>query len=200
MIIISAAQFETAPLHAKLKGEVDIDWALCGVGALAAAAAGQRLQAACRGREVLFIGTCGTFGNFNRVELCRAHTLHWSPTCGRAGLAYAVDETPPLALASSACYEDLPAAQVFCAPNVSVINTLPEAAQADMLCVENIEAYACLFSLAKTAKTVDVLLAITNAIGKDAHQQWRKHHAQAATLTAEYVIPKRLINFAQEGT
>ena len=39
---------------------------------------------------------------------------------------------------------------------------------------ENIESYACLPLLAKTAKTIDVLLAITNALGQQAHQHWQE--------------------------
>ena len=197
MIIASAAKFETKPLQAEVaKCAADIDWVFCGVGVLAAAAAGQRMQALSRDQEVLFIGTCGTFGTFKKVELCRTKTIHWSPTCARAGLSYAVDKTPPLSLNSSACYDALPAAEVFCAPNVSLTNTLPSAAQEDMLRVENIEAYAFLSELCATAKTVDVLLAVTNAVGKDAHQQWLQYHTQAAKLTAEYVVQRRFMNCA----
>ena len=190
MIIVSAAKFETELLRVKLRKNADLDWVFCGVGALAAAAAGQRLHTHCHGREVLFIGTCGTFNKFKQVELCRAQTLHWSPTCERVGLSYAVDETLPLQLNSSRRYDDLPAAEVFCAPNISLTNALPAAAQAGMLWVENVEAYACLSLLAKTAQAIDVLLAITNAVGKDAHLQWQRHHPQAAELTATYVMQR----------
>lgn len=195
MVIVSAAEFETKPLRTALTQQANVDWLACGVGALAAATAGQRLHIPCRGREVLFIGTCGTFNKFKQVELCRIKTLHWSPTCERVGLSYAVDETPPLPLNSSGCYDDLPAAEVFCAPNISLTNALPAAAQAGMLCVENVEAYACLSLLTKTARSIDVLLAITNAVGKDAHPQWQRYHIQAAELTATYVMQRRFMNF-----
>ena len=88
----------------------------------------------------------------------------------------------------------MPAAEVFCAPNISLTNALPTTAQADMLCVENVEAYAFLSLLGETARSVDVLLAVTNAVGKDAHQQWRQCHAQAAALTAEGVVQRRFVN------
>ena len=68
---------------------------------------------------------------------------------------------------------------------------MPSVAQEGMLCVENVEAYAFLSALGATAKTVDVLLAVTNAVGKEAHQQWQQHHAQAAQLTAAYVMQRR---------
>ena len=71
MIIASAAKFETKPLQAEMaKCAADIGWIFCGVGVLAAAAAGQRAKALCHNQEVLFIGTCGTFGTFKKVELC----------------------------------------------------------------------------------------------------------------------------------
>lgn len=196
MIIAAAAEFETEPLRGKMTRQADVDWVCCGVGVIAAAAAGQRWQSLCRGREVLFIGTCGTFGTFKKIELCRAHTLHWSPTCARIGASYAVDKTPPRSLNCSAHYSDLPAAAVFCAPNISLTNTLPVTTQAGMLSVENIEAYAFLSMLCDRAQSIDVLLAITNAVGKDAHRQWQQHHAQAAQLTAAYVMRQRLVNFA----
>ena len=196
MIIAAAAEFETEPLRLKIARQADVDWVCCGVGVLAAAAAGQRWQSLCRGREVLFIGTCGTFGTFKKIALCRAHTLHWSPTCARIGSSYAVDETPPRSLNSSAHYSDLPAAAVFCAPNISLTNTLPAATQAGMLAVENIEAYAFLSMLCDSAQSIDVLLAITNAVGEDAQRQWQQHHAQAAQLTATYVRRRRWVSFA----
>ena len=193
MLIISAAAFETKPLQAALAQQTSVDWLTCGVGVPAAAAAVAQAQTLCHDREVLFIGTCGTFAAFTQVTLCRAQTLHWSPTCARLGLSYAVDDTPPLSLNSSGCYNDLPAAEVFCAPNISLTNTLPDA-QKGALCVENIEAYTYLSALRKTARTIDVLLGITNAIGKDAHQQWREHCQQAAALTATYVMQRRFSN------
>ncbi len=196
MIVVAAAKFETEPLRNKLAPQVGIDWLCCGVGVIAAAAAGQRLRISCRGREVIFIGSCGTFGKFKKIMLCRAQALHWSPTCARTGLSYAVDATPPLSCPSSSCYNDLPVAEVFCAPNISLTNTLPAAAPAGILCVENVEAYAFLSQLGDTASSVSVLLAITNAVGKDAHQQWQQHHAQAARLTAAYVMQRRFTSFA----
>ena len=193
MLIISAAEFEAEPLRAALAQHTDINWLTCGVGVLAASAtaAAEHAQAACRGQEVLFIGSCGTFGEFTDVALCQAQTIHWSPTCARDGLSYAVDNTPPLQLNSSTHYHDLPSAEVFCAPNISLTTTLPLNAKKGMLHVENIESYACLPLLAKTAKTIDVLLAITNALGKQAHQHWQENYTKAAVLTAEYVKQQR---------
>ncbi len=191
MIIVSAAAFESAPLCAALAARESVATVVCGVGVIAAATAGQRVRSLCRGREVLFIGTCGTFGAFEQIALCRAQTLHWSPTCARVGLSYAVDKTPPLALDPRSRYDDLPVAEVFCAPNVSLINNLPAAAPAGMLYVENVEAYAFLAALHTAARVVDVLLAVTNAVGRDAARQWRQHHSAAAELTAAYVKRRR---------
>lgn len=192
MIIVSAAAFEVQPLHAALvQRQIAVDWITCGIGVLAAATAAAQARDACCEQEVLFIGTCGTFGDFTGVKLCRAQRLVWSPTCGRAGLSYAVDDTPPLTLAAAPCYATLPAVDVLCAPNVSLVNTQ---AHQYTNCVENIEAYAFLHTLAAVTTTLTVLLAVTNAVGKAARRQWRQHHAHAAQLTAEFVLQKR---FAQ---
>ena len=189
-VFVSAAPFEVQPLQTALSSQA-ASWITCGIGVIAAAAAGVRARSLCRGQEVLFIGTCGTFAAFTGITLCRARTLHWSPTCARAGLSYAVAETPSLPLNASPCYMKLPAAEVFCAPNVSLVATLPASSPATTLCVENIEAYAFLTTLGGVAHTVDVLLAITNKVGKTAQQQWQQHHAQAAALTATYILQQR---------
>ena len=53
--------------------------------------------------------------------------------------------------------------------------------------VENLELYSCIGEIAAQAASLAVVLAVTNAIGPDAHLQWRQNFAGAAGMTAEFV-------------
>jgi hypothetical protein len=189
-ILIAAAKFELDPLCNTLqqRGHTP-ETKLAGVGALNAAKKALRLGEACRGRDVIFVGTCGTFGVFTqRVTLVRAKEVVWIPTCERVRMSYTVkDSAPPVLLPEPPLWcKSLPERKVVCTPAVSLIGTVPEGGQAETM-VENLELYSCIGEIAAQARSVAVVLAITNAVGADSHAQWRQHFAEAAGLTAEFI-------------
>lgn len=187
MIIVSAAGFETSPLLARCADQsIPVTYVECGIGVFLATICGENSRSLCAGQEVLFIGTCGTFVDFTAIEIVKGRSINWLPTARRLDLSYAVDETPQLLLTSSLYCDDLPARDIICAPDISKVCTLPVSLQPTN-CVENIEAYAFLRAIIPVAKTIDVILAITNAIGEEAHRQWQRNQQRAASLTAEYV-------------
>lgn len=191
-ILIAAAKFELDPLTNSLqqRGHTP-ETKLTGVGALNAAKRAKAIGEACRGRDVIFVGTCGAFGPFSKVSLVRAVEVLWAPTCERLGFSYTVkDSAPPIALPEPHAFaRNLPAKKVLCTPAISLVGKLPDGLAADSV-VENLELYSCIGEIAQTAQSLSVILAVTNTVGPDSHAEWRQNFASAAGLTAEFVSSK----------
>jgi hypothetical protein len=188
-VLVAAAKFELDPLVNALQERGHTPEArLTGIGALNAAKKALRLADACRGRDVIFVGTCGSFTPFTKVYLVRATGVHWSPTCERMGLSYTVkDSAPEIALPEPPTFcRSLPPRRVVCSPGISLVGKPPEGIAADTV-VENLELYACVGEILAAAASLAVILAVTNAVGPDSHAQWRQNYAGAAGLTAEFI-------------
>lgn len=191
-VIISAARFELEPLVNGLqqRGHTP-DMLLTGVGAIAAAKKSRVIAEQCRGRDVIFVGTCGSFSSFSKVYLVRAQEVCWSPTCERLKLAYTIkDSMPPLSLPDPPPYLiSLPPKKVLCTPGISLVGALPEGFSTENT-VENLELYSCIAEIATQAQSLAVILAVTNLVGPESHLQWKQNFPIAAGMTAEYVIQK----------
>ncbi len=187
-LFISAAVFEHAPLREYLPTLNDTNFALCGIGPLAAAKAAERLADAARNRDVIFIGTAGVFGEFISPYVARAVGVRWLQADERLGHAYAVDGIyPRIPLPTAPPWAThLPATEVLCTSTISLDPHLPTAVTTAS-CVENLELYSCAGELLASAKSFVALFGITNTIGRHAHQQWQQHHAEAARLTAKFI-------------
>ncbi len=189
IVVIAAAKFELDPLVSALQEKgINPTTKLVGIGALNAAKRAKLVAEACRGRHVVFVGTCGTFGNFSKMHLVRASEVIWLPTCERMQLSYTVKDTaPPISLPPPPAYcSTLPERRVICSPGISLVSKLPDSFSPE-LCVENLELYSCVSEIISQASSLAVILAVTNAVGPDSHSQWRQHFAGAAGATAEYL-------------
>jgi hypothetical protein len=188
-VLVAAAKFELDPLSNSLQQKGHAPEArLTGVGALNAAKKARAIGESCRGRSVIFVGTCGTFGPFTRPYLVRATDAVWLPTCERLGLSYTVkDSAPAIHLPEPPLWaKQLPGKKVICSPSISLVGKLPDGVAADQA-VENLELYSCIAEIAANATSLAVVLAVTNAVGPDSHAQWRQHFTEAAGMTAEYI-------------
>ncbi|MBM4250982.1 MAG: hypothetical protein FJ146_03350 [Deltaproteobacteria bacterium] len=189
LVVIAAAKFELDPLVSGLQEKgINPLTKLVGIGALNAAKRSRLVADACRGRHVVFVGTCGTFGSFSKMHLIRASEVLWLPTCERMQLSYTVKDTaPPIVLPPPPQYcASLPERRVVCSPGISLVSKLPDSLSPDH-CVENLELYSCINEVINQAVSLSVVLAVTNAVGPDSHTQWRQHFAGAAGATAEYL-------------
>ena len=208
-LLVSAAAFEIAPLIARLRRNrnfesrgFDFIAAETGVGALAAAATAQGLGVLAQNRHVIFVGTAGIFSGFDDLKgsealaaptLCTASLVAWLPTCERLGLGYGIPRgtihqitVPPAQHAAL----KLPALRVLCSPSISLEAGFSKnlAATFDpVTTLENLELFSCIKPLLAFGKSVDIVLGVTNAIGPDAHEQWKKNHKPAAELAAEHI-------------
>jgi len=188
LAVFAAADFEIKPLLEVLT-ERKIDFIACavGVGALNAALNIREHAQRANNRDAIFVGTCGTFGSFSSPTLVQAQEVCWLPTCERVSLSYPVPgSAAPVSLANlSPWRESLPGVRVVCAPNVSLTDRLPSSYDASQ-CVENIELYSCAAALKHSARSLTAILCTTNAVGNDAHRQWKQNFELAASLTAKH--------------
>jgi hypothetical protein len=188
-LLLSAADFELAPTR-QLLDECNTAYTaeIFGVGCHAAAEGATRLADTCRDRDVIFVGTAGTFVRFVKPYLVRSTMVCWLPLCERLEQSYAIANSAPEVTfgTEDPRFGELAPRKVVCAPNVSCNATLPR----DWLkeeYVENIELYSVARVLAPVAATFTAILGVTNSIGSLAHDQWRQYAPEAAYLTAEFL-------------
>ncbi len=186
--IIAAAKFEVEPLKNVVEQlgftpEVHV----VGIGALNAAKNARTIAEACRGKNVVFVGTCGSFGPFTKPYLVTAKEVLWLPTSDRLGFSYTIKDTAPIIPLKKRgdLVQGLPEKTIICCPSISTIGTLPEQYSAET-CVENLELYSCAAEISAKAAELSIVLCVTNAVGPDSHSQWKQHFLSAATETAEF--------------
>jgi len=202
LLFISAAAFETAAIKDRLTLEKKpARFLTCGIGALNAAKSAGTLREQVAGCHVVFVGSCGHFSYFSEPELLRVSRVHWLPVCERHQLAYTIEGiAPPVATSGKELFStDLPSYECLCAPTISLSAHLPAPfADQRQQYVENVELYSVAAELAATSHTFDIVLATTNQVGANSHEDWRAHHQLAATLTANYIYRRLLEKIWQD--
>lgn len=193
-LVVSAAGFEVLPLLGVLASHGIIhDSIETGIGALEASARSEAIAHVAAGREVIFVGTAGTFGMFSKPFLCTTRRVTWMPACERMGLGYgiprgaihSVDLPPDTDLTTS-----LPRVNILCSPSISLDGRFDPLISRHFNpsdCAENLELYSCIRPLIASAANVSVLIGITNGVGPAAHEEWKQWHGVAAEMTAEHV-------------
>lgn len=192
VLVVAAVAFEVTPLIEKLNAQkVDHDFFAIGIGSLAAAKSSASLAALAVGRDVLFVGTCGSFSGFSKVELVTAKACHWLPVGERFGAAYAVSGTNvDFQLVKGPYTIDIKEKIVICSPSIALQPVLPpQSVFASKIseCVENLELYSILPEVLASAASLSVVLGVTNQIGPLAHGQWKENFPKAARLSADFI-------------
>lgn len=182
LFVVSATPYEVEPFLKRLTSVgVAHTYIECGIGALTASANGALNRERCRNHRVIFVGTCGIYAPFHEVEVVQVATIHWLPLCQSLGQSYTVSDTPPLTIPSLNRWS-LRKIDLICTPNVSLIGMMRGNNYG-----ENLEAYAFLRSLIDDASSIDVLMAITNSVGEQAHQQWLANNRRARDLCSDVI-------------
>ena len=191
-MLISAVRFEVDPvLDILKKHQIPHAYHECGVGPLNAARKSLQLREEVRNKNVLYLGSAGTFSNFDKPHLCKVNQVFWLPTGERMGLAKHMEGLHrPISLVDSQLF-DLPAKKVLTSTSVSLVNDisldgLPNREQL----IENMEAYSLLEGLTSSIKNLDVILGVTNAVGSEGSKQWSENFKNVAKITADYLESK----------
>lgn len=191
-VIISAAEFEVASIWEQCKPG-QFEFLSCGIGPLNAARNEYRLQELCKGKDVIFVGSCGTLGTFTGIELVTVKKALWLPVCVRTGMSWpAKDGEESIDLTPSILCKDLPVKVLIQSPTIGKSSEVrPEMrAHFDLPpnedLIENMEFYNCA-SLKNYARSFSVVLAVTNALNEEGRTFWKKNFKAAAEKTADFL-------------
>lgn len=179
-ILVSAARFEVEPL---LQHSHPWEYHSCGIGPVAAAVFAGRMASQWRDRRVLYVGTCGAFAPTQIGTIYRASSVAWSDPGLRSGHAYLVKESlPKIHFPESSDAHPLPSVEVLSSAGISTVGD-PQRPE-----VENLELYGLAFGLVKEVRELVAILGVTNQVGQDAHQQWKRHFREVAEGTARAIL------------
>jgi len=169
-----------APELADLDREPPNGWltALTGIGTVTAAAATARLLCEIRPRAVLFIGTCGAYGDRLNVGDCIAVSEVVAvsvPEINRRAFRPSIETTRWHAS------WDLPLPKYVVAVPPAITSSLEDAALlSQMADVEHLE-LAGVFAACHLAKVpVSAALVVANHVGPDAHAEWNDNHKRVS--------------------
>ena len=193
IFIVSAAGFEITPIKNKIKKSVCFEH--CGIGSLNAAMSKTRLQNTLSQQTVLFLGSCGSFYPFKKIELVTCESVYWLPPCERLAASWSIEGLhPPIRLKkSNSFFTDLAPKHVITSPTIAKTSTLPTHLSDHYdhnQCVENLELYPVVQYLLPVVKCMHVILAVTNELCEQGRVQWKQNHREAAELTCEYLLSK----------
>ena len=88
ILLISAARFEAKPsIEILRKNNIKYDYFEFGIGPIHAAKSAEKLKERAKGKNVIYLGSCGTFSDFREPYLATVDQVHWMPTAERMGLA-----------------------------------------------------------------------------------------------------------------
>ncbi len=196
-LIISAVRFEAEATLASLDPKM-YDYVELGIGPVHALVGALKLREQATGRQVLYIGSAGTFGEFKEPYLTQVKRVWWLPTAERMGMAkYMPNLYPPLEMTKRTDL-GLPDCEVFTSTSVSlsaltsvIDSRLPALEES----VENMEAYCVVAQLLPVVSQLDILLGISNQVGSKGSEQWQTNFRKVAELSAHFIARR---SFGQE--
>lgn len=152
--------------------------AAVGVGAVAAAAGAARLLGEASFERVLFLGTCGAYGEGRPIGdlVAAAEVLATSLEEARGGAC-----RPGIERARWAPGWALPLPAVAVAATPAVTRTAEGARALSALAeVEHLELSGVFEACAQAGLPCAAALAVVNRVGPEAHQEWKENHARVS--------------------
>ena len=195
LLVVAAARFEAEQSLSVLKSvDPTVEFFELGVGPLPAAKAEAALLEKCRGKDVLYIGSCGSFYPFEGLHLTSADEVHWMPPCMRTGIASYPEE---FSMKPFQCPEsplELPRKSVLTTPSISLVDHFaPEVLSIiphRNSLTENMELY-CVMGALLQARSLHTILGVTNQVGPEGSRQWEANFREIAKMTAEFISRER---------
>jgi nucleoside phosphorylase len=175
-----------------------------GIGLAAAAIGASEQVAVTRPRFVVFLGTCGAYG-----EPSSARPSASGPAIGDVVVADRVMLVEPSVVAGTSEFPEAISTMIRCdggirdglatagARPVSVATTLAitvddgiaaQIARATGAHVEHLEAHSVAMACELRGVLFSALLGVANIVGAKAREQWRANHRRAADAAAQYLL------------
>ncbi len=193
LVVVSAVRFEAeATLELFVRLGIPHEYFSVGIGPLHTARSSVELRERCRGRDVLYLGSCGSFYTFAEPHLVTTQNVYWMPACLRTGIAgfpehiYPKIVLPPTKL-------PLPQKDVLTSASVSLTSDFADDVRAKLgsaeNLVENMELYACADAL-RESQSLSIILGVTNEVGPQGRSQWATHFKAVAQMSADYLASR----------
>lgn len=189
LVIASAAKFESDDVIARLADHgILATQIIVGIGLIDSAQIAARLRNLVYGRDVVFCCTGGILGRFAGVRLFQARSVRLRPVDLRLGQSYIVEGTEPSIELTSLSFS-LPPCNVSGSATISLVAENGDGQSAD---IETLELYSVAKAWGPCARTLTGVVASTNAVGPNAHMEWKNNFREAASKTANAVVENLL--------
>lgn len=191
LLVVAAARFEAEQSLAVLKTfDPSVEFFELGVGPLPAAKSEARLFERCRGKDVIYIGSCGSFYPFETLHLTTVDEVHWMPPCMRTGIASYPEQFWQKPYKCPEAILPLLKKSVLTTPSISLVdhfapNIVSKLPPIHSL-TENMELYTVMDALLQ-ARSLHTILGVTNQVGPEGSKQWEKNFREIAKMTAEFL-------------
>lgn len=188
LLVISAVGFEAKPTLDMLeKNNIEHEYMEIGIGPINAAKSTTALKEKAKGKNVIYLGSAGSFGEFSAPYLVMVNKVYWMPTAERMGIAkYMEDLHKPISIPATGNF-DLQAKTVLTSTSVSLDASISLDLPEQSKLIENMEAYSVAAELNEVAESVDIIFGITNGVGPDGSKEWVKNFKKISAMTAEYL-------------
>jgi hypothetical protein len=190
LTIISAASFEVQPLK-KLMPQ--LEFIECGIGCLNTAKNTQLLKKKTKNKDIIFVGSCGVFAEFDSTKLVTVNKIKWLPTCERMGLSETIENLhPDINLKTPKYFKELEQTTALTSAAISSDATINIKHQHLLRAtlVENLEIYPLASAILPGVNSLEILLGITNAVGPLGRKQWRENFRKIAEISAYFIQNK----------
>jgi len=192
LLIVAAVEFEVLPLTKELqKKNISFDFFPVGIDPLSAARASEKLAHGCRGKDVIYLGSCGSFAPFKKPYLVKVKKTLWMPAGIRSGIS---DIEPSwykeITFPEGRLGQDLLEATVLTSPEISLTKTITRKnllEEDQETLYENMELYPVAEAL-KKAKNLDIILGVTNEICADSRKQWTENFQEVSYLMRDFIL------------
>lgn len=188
LAVISAVAFEAESCLEYLD-EIDHPYEFfeIGIGPLNAEVFFSQNKAKFEGKDILYIGSCGSYQRevIDEPFFVNPTHVHWSPIADRFQLSESIEGLhPQFQLGAVKKISDLKDAEVFCSSSISTCENikacfLEPVRNRGALVVENLEMYA-LRHLQGSYKSICFLMGVTNSICSTGREQWKKNFKKTA--------------------
>lgn len=183
-LFVSAAPFEGGGLFLSESG---IDYLPLGVGVFESTQNNALNRSRFVGKDIVFVGTAGTFADFTEPSLYLAEEVCWKPLCERLESSYQVPVMSSIPLKYARVFDACSKASVVCAPNITQVEHDYSGEDSTKQYLENIELYSCALAAKDLCNSFSALLVSTNKVGPRSHEQWKANHKVAANLVERYL-------------
>ena len=184
LTVLSAVKFEAEQTLRTLDDlGVVYDYIEVGIGPIHSARSSSSLNL--KGKNVLFIGSCGVFKEDLDVKLVSVSKVIWSPPSVRNGSSELIEGIEPEIRFPnlSGFSASLEAYICACSPSVTLDeNLVPEQPKA----IENLELYSVAHKLLE-AKQLTILFGITNKVHSSGRAEWKENFKKIGTMTSDAI-------------